>query len=396
MIEDSVGTEGIEDIQEEHIREILKVLFILDGYDETTGISDPLANSKKDIIIKKIIEEYPNVRMEIQSKFDRQIENVEFKAEDIYKYIDNYFDNISKGDKTTTEYSKERPKKYIGRNESIKLICRIPVNLELLCVLWNERYRRAKNTREIEKIGESVQDNTDLTVTDLYYEMTNLLIKRYISKHKVRGIKNIHLENTDLPNTNSVEIEKYCKGEYELLERLAFATMKKGEVIITAETIRDLKISSKNIQVLKSIGKERVNTTKIIDTDHYFIHLTFQEFFAARYIRRALASDDWRIVREALEFIEENKYSRMYERVMQFTSGLLVRDEYIDRISNNNNNNENNTKRAISLFWYVIVNGRADLLIRKQMDLIITSTLESKFDERIKDKDKIEELIKQD
>ena len=53
--------------------------------------------------------------------------------------------------------------------------------------------------------------------------------------------------------------------------------------------------------------------------EYFFLHLTFQEFFAARYLVRLLQDNP----KEATKCIQEVKFNPRYKVVMWFTAGLL-------------------------------------------------------------------------
>ena len=58
--------------------------------------------------------------------------------------------------------------------------------------------------------------------------------------------------------------------------------------------------------------------------DYYFIHLTFQEYYAARYISDAYSQDPGSQHHQAtLDFTAQHKYNPRYQIVWWFVAGIL-------------------------------------------------------------------------
>ena len=251
------------------------------------------------------------------------------------KYIDTYFDKSSQ---SGLRYSIHQ---FIYSRKMIQGLVRIPINLLLLCFGW-----------EILKNKDLIKSR-DFTLTKLYEEIVALLMKRYLGKF---GEETINMTAETLANIQ-------CKKEYGFLQKIAFTAMKLGEIIITSHNINQLQIQSdirvdsleritQKAGLLKPMGD---NGRRFIDRDHYFIHLTFQEYFTARHLASCLESSDRYQVQEATDFIEQYKYSRFYKRVMSFTAGIVSRQ----------------SEKSRSRFWNIILNGAADLNLTTHLTLLI-------------------------
>ena len=342
----------LEPNQLEHLKTILappsncKILFLLDGYDEVT--SDPKYNfiAKKflDSVLRNrkfyiIMTSRPNaVESTLQSRFDRQLENIGLDPNDVQVYIDKYFDKSELLD------CKVSILQFIKEKKVIQGLVRIPINLFLLCYNWN--------------ILRNTIDNTCL-LSDLYEQTVSLLLKRYLNKTL----------GSNTTNMTSRETEIRCHEEYMLLGRIAFTGMQAGQIIITKDIIVELEAKTEVLEnvvkktgLLKGIGDKG---SKIIDKDHYFIHLTFQEYFAARHIVTLLESSNQDILQYAIRFIEKYKYCRIHERTISFIAGIIGR----------------RSKDVRYRFWDLILNRTIDLGLIKQATLIIRCIQESSTDD---------------
>lgn len=348
-----------EDIEIKEIKDILKnkeALLLLDGYDEVANIS----NSNK-ALIEAIINSaliYPYVIMtsrfnfiplNIQSKFDAEVEIIGFLKQDIKGYINKYYNHNEELGSTL--------KKFLSSNKEVLELCHTPINLALICYIWGDPEYKEKLEKDI------------FTFTDLYCQVTEKLMKRYISK----------VLKLDVTNIRGQEVEDKLSREYTVLEKIAYLAVKKGEIVIGKDIFDQLNIQSEDYEKLKQIGflKVLAEGKKILNKEHYFIHSTFQEYFAARHLVRMLSSNEEKFVREAVKFIEQNKYCKVYERIMWFTAGLSNRNE-----------------QALFHFWNVLVNGNVDLGVIKQTILIIRALEEAKLNSNIPELYKIINYIR--
>jgi len=108
-----------------------------------------------------------------------------------------------------------------------------------------------------------------------------------------------------------------------------------------------------NFGALKSFQKQGIGTQIEVEKDYYFLHLSFQEYFAARYIINALkgASSE-----NMIEFIKYQKYNQRYLLVFSFVAGLLAENDEIE---------------CLNMFWNSILEEPLDLVGLRHLELII-------------------------
>jgi predicted NACHT family NTPase len=94
------------------------------------------------------------------------------------------------------------------------------------------------------------------------------------------------------------DVYAYLDKELAFLESLAFKGMESESIILSPKLLKvALKESQCSLQhrsyllnlgILKSLDDKPIGTHIEAEKNHYFIHLSFQEYFAARYLVKAL------------------------------------------------------------------------------------------------------------
>ncbi|CAF5217273.1 unnamed protein product, partial [Rotaria magnacalcarata] len=108
-------------------------------------------------------------------------------------------------------------------------------------------------------------------------------------------------------NINHEDITKQavydqCNTELQFLEYLAFKAMECNKIMLTPAILKeaqdDIKCSAIGIAqvlkmgILKSYDDSATGTQNQTEKQHYFVHLSFQEHFAARHLLSILKSTD--------------------------------------------------------------------------------------------------------
>ncbi|CAF1411085.1 unnamed protein product [Adineta steineri] len=315
-----------------------KTLWILDGYDEIVQN----VPSHLECLFKQLLKTphhiltsrpYQNV-----VAYHVQMEITGFTDENIERYVQQFFNQMK--DELDNSLNKSRKLfKFLKANRSIWGVAHIPVNLELICSLWsNEDFIQTK----------------ELKITSLYTVMVEWLCRRYLS-----------MPNKKIQNLSKDDIHQRCEKELAFLENLAFNGMKSNTIILRPNLLRkalnEEKISLHdhpyilNMGVLKSFNKQGIDTRIQMHKDHYFVHLSFQEYFTARYLTKALKQSATH--QEEMKFIQREKYNQRYALVFAFLSGL---------------SNETDANTSLNIFWELILTPPVDLLGIRHMQLVIS------------------------
>jgi predicted NACHT family NTPase len=150
------------------------------------------------------------------------------------------------------------------------------------------------------------------------------------------------------------EIDRRCQKELAFLESLAFNAMESNKIIIPSSLLQKALNEAKvyleehphilNMGILKSVNKQGISNRIETEKDHYFVHLSFQEYFAARYLINALKGSQ---TEKAIEFIKYQKYNQRYTLVFTFAAGLV---------------SESDAKSYSNVFWENILGEPQDLV----------------------------------
>jgi hypothetical protein len=323
-----------DDILEKILRKNLnsnQVLWVLDGYDE---LIDPLPDHLKNVL-ESILKEN-NVC--ITSRPCSLLENLKemqtyridgFSEKIVKKYVKYFFNEKD-----------EKIMKFINKVEILKLACS-PINLEIICNIWQ------KDTKRFE---EDTQTGL-FTITDLYCKIVKWLFYRFLEK---KGYQTSELQDER-------RVSRRLNQEIEALEEISFSMLTKGrtrysatkEEITTWVTIlkqddgflKDIidigLISTKstlNEQHAANISSDDSNN-HIVDVRHIvrrkqqedkfeFIHPSFQEFFAARYIAMQFGKKSKENIETVSAFLKGKKYDNLL--VCQFACGLFESKQQFD------------------------------------------------------------------
>ena len=312
-----------------------KTLWILDGYDELPqsipshleGLLRQLLNHSHHILTSR---PYKNTL-----SYDVNLEITGFTDANIKQYVHQFFYQL-KDESNDISSTEQSLLKFLKLNSSAFGVAHIPINLDLICSIWsNERLPSIEN----------------VTITKLYTGIIKWLCERYLQS-----------QNIDIKKL-SKDVHEVCEKELEFLQCLAFAAMKSSTIIIPPSLLEEaskkanLSLSSDsnilNFGILKTFNNEGIGSQHAREKDHYFLHLSFQEYFAARHIIKLLkTSADTRDIK----FLRTAKYDQRYALMFTFTAGLLSDSDNIE---------------ARDLFWDIILGNPVDIVGIRHLQLVI-------------------------
>ncbi|CAF1562737.1 unnamed protein product [Adineta ricciae] len=315
-----------------------RILWLLDGYDEIVQETSLHLQNLLERLLKTphhIVTSRPY--MNTLSYFVH-MEITGFTKENVNNYIKLFFTQLGnsshKGD-NLLNFLRSKPK--------IWGIAHIPINLELICSTWsNIDWTQTKT----------------VTITILYDRLTEWICRRYLEKQK----KMSPIETTRMDKT---DVYDECRKELAFLENLAFQGMENNVILLGPQLLKEAQKESRcklkecpnlfNVGLLKSYDSNSgsIGTRIEADKHYYFVHLSFQEHFAARYLANALSNTKRD---QATQFIRENKYNRRYQLLFTFLSGLL---------------NEDQEPKCNRAFWDAVLNEPLDIIGVRHVALVI-------------------------
>ncbi len=311
-----------------------KTLFVLDGWDEVAqewGEHEPMSEFLTQLLNQPavLITSRPYVELKQAQPMDLELETVGFSSENVTAYLDHR-DIVTASDAKEMKY-------FIQTNTFIQGLVNVPIQLDALCYSWDEIKRMQKEAPGA------------MTVTALYQAMMNKLWRKDMLRFgKWEGgelLTASHVNALERPS----RIEKLAQAEHNFLSALAFSGLQRNQIEFHHRDlhalIEQLEEQGVNLPItleanLKKLSFLHTDDAKESQRSYHFMHLTFQEFFAAKHFVQhweagreitLLSTDTKKWTKATPEaFVYQYKYNPRYEILWWFVAGLL-RGEALNR-----------------------------------------------------------------
>ncbi|KAI7770595.1 hypothetical protein LZL87_002966 [Fusarium oxysporum] len=302
-----------------------RTLFLLDGLDEIWHLLQPGDDLALSVIC---LLNQPNVvalsrpsvpiRSSIQP-FDLELEMIGFGTDQVYEYVKHM------------ELERHKDiQSFLSSRPLIEDLVRIPIQLDALCYGWDQVHNQGPET-----------------MTDLYQSIEKGLWRKDIVR---LGKLKTGSAVTEDDKVSDTEVEELIENERRLVEQLAFTGLCNNIVEFQDKhvTIICRYISTHSTFVDKTLPKLSFLRTSDSSVGkpsrtYHFLHLTLQEYFAARYFVRIWlqnnkadlvcinfdqneklhASTSSHTAMKPKDFFAQNKYSSRYNIMWRFATGLL-------------------------------------------------------------------------
>ncbi|KAG0011491.1 hypothetical protein BGZ80_000645, partial [Entomortierella chlamydospora] len=265
-----------------------KVLFILDGLDEILTDTQKNGGDALEAFLKHLLRQEHVVVTSRPSgvdnstlpKLDIELETVGFSTQNVSDYIINVL---------TPDYARD-VQDFIKRTPSIQNLVNIPVQLDVVCYSWD-----------------SLSSNEQsIAMTGLYQTMIRKLWRKDIEQlQKEVGTS---LTSQQIQRLSSYQIDKLMATVSEYLSFLAFKGIHNHQIEFDESTLQKAmeeldefrkRVNQEHLpyQLLDTLKRTSFLHTADAELDTgkddpqrawYFLHLTFQEYFAASWIARHL------------------------------------------------------------------------------------------------------------
>lgn len=320
-----------------------KVLLILDGYDEITEpIPEFLFQALNELLHYDhvVITSRPYAVHSLISeekgcfgfKTTCRLEVTGFSNESISQYIKTFYTTppiTNEGDKITLIQS------FLDQNPAVKGSCRVPINLELVCTIWQRHPFNSKF----------------LSMTKLYNRVTHFLCVRYLTRH-------CDLTATESFKLSEEHILRKCVRPLGVLEYFGFCSLYYKKLFlrfddeVLSHSVDEYIYSNGDLTEPGDLLLEQSKFGFINSTDsngafngissHYFHHLTFRDYFAARFLVSCLQAEvhledkafyrrnsyfdahRWMGSQDSVsEYIRKNKYKNSFTMTLWLLVGQL-------------------------------------------------------------------------
>jgi HEAT repeat protein len=353
-------------------------LCILDGYDEVAeSIPRQLEDAFKQLLAspKLLVTSRPeavaSLRLALSKPLppllplDAQIELTGFSDDSVKNYIEKFFSAYYTQVAATKNANELLA--FLKANPALSELARIPILLEILCCIWPDP------ATQLSKVA---------TATQLYQQALYGLMRHYlVHKQRMRGVEKWFEE----------QLEVTCNKELMLLEWLAFhafsqstnPTVIHGQLLKKGLTEFYGAPSEKTLELWNTEREKAVALGLLRDISgsqlmrqgqehcrYEFIHLSFQEFFVARFLWRALQDPKHQGYQQAVEWIRNYKYKPSGQRTLSFLAGLLSA-------------NKDATNFPLTAFWQVLEDEPRDWVGLNHLCLITCCLQEASCDLRV-------------
>ena len=221
--------------------------------------------------------------------FDKVFEILGFSSEQVEEYVTKFAEE--------DKHAGETIWRHIGGNRNILSLCYIPASCFIIC----------STLFQMVKFYGSESLSLPTKLTDIYKKAVKIFYLRHNEEFRGKNFTREDFESDNLPPN----VEK----KFEKLEKMAFEGIKEGRLVFGGNEVRGLEGSA-----LFHRLPDRETAPLKREQQFCFIHLTMQEFFAARH----LANMD---ETELRNFVSTNIADGKWQLVFQFLAGLMNEKE---------------------------------------------------------------------
>ena len=290
-----------------------RVLLIFDGFDEYSGRTKinkddiPYRNSEEErmpvyFLMKKIVQgkiltgatilttTRPNAVSCITSlHFDKTVEILGFSTEQVNNYVEKF---------TKEEDKAETIKQHITSNLNLVAFCYVPVNCFIICSCL------------LELLGNTGFTSLPTRLTEIY----SIAVRMFYFSYDDDQYRHNKTEGQQFFLKPFKELSSPVQEMFKRLGEIAFNGIEEGRLIFESHEVKDLESNGLFHRLPDTRDRPLAEGRK----QYCFLHLTIQEFLAAKYLVDTSSSE------ELGTFVSDHIQDDAWKMVMQFVAGLLA------------------------------------------------------------------------
>ena len=292
-----------------------RVLIIFDGFDEYSGKTEinkddvQHRNNEEDrmpvhFLLQKIVSgkiltrstvlmtTRPNAVSCVRSReFDKTVEILGFTTEQVEDYVQKFTEGDGQKAKTI--------KQHIHNNLNLLAFCYVPVNCFIICSCLFQLLSKSTSPGLL-----------PTSLTKIYSIAVKYFYFRHGHSKEVNNAENNFLDPFK-KLSSSVQLE------FTRLGKIAFGGINEGKLIFESADVNNLESNG----LFHRLPDTRDDPLAERREQYCFMHLTIQEFLAAKYLVDTLSSE------ELGKFVSDHIQDGAWKVVMQFVAGLLAEKE---------------------------------------------------------------------
>ncbi|WP_044882389.1 NACHT domain-containing NTPase, partial [Neochlamydia sp. EPS4] len=340
-----------------------KTLLVLDGYDELSA--EAQGNTSLATAFKELKELFPHILITSRPgscSFNRscELELLGFDKEGVERYIDRFFKQVQ------AEEKKQKLSHLLQSSPQVLSLAQIPINLTLLCCLFNEDPEVFDSTQSI-------------TMTAIYERIVNWMYKWFLLRRIDQGRSSQTKEK--ILTENNLRYNQEVAKIATAFEEMADFAIKKNTLYLEIREIDHFRGNAITSNELTDCGLLRIPKEK-----GYFIHLTFQEFLTASKVANQYLQGENR--QACQSFLLNYKFEPRYSLVLRMISG------YISLSITNNRFYLNLNTNPLQSFFDDLFAEPHDLAVRSELHLIANCFEECQNPAQVKQYEGFIELVK--